>query len=146
MNSAAEKKVTSSPKEKAEILLRAALSKKARNPVLLELDGLTSIADYFLIVSGTSDRHVKALAEAVLEEAKSSGMPKYSVEGVQQGSWALLDYGDVVAHIFHGPVRDFYDLEGLWAEAPRAELPEDIRREIEALDEGNGDRDDDYEE
>ncbi|MFH1117355.1 MAG: ribosome silencing factor [Pseudomonadota bacterium] len=120
------------PKEKAETLLLAALSKKAVNPVLMRLRDLTTLADYFLVMSGGSAKHVKAVAEAVLAEAKTHGIERLSAEGVTLGHWALLDYGDVVVHVFHKPVREFYDLEGLWAEAPREEFAGEIAREIEA--------------
>ncbi len=123
------------PREKSEVLLRAALSKKARNPVLIRLQELTSLADYFLVVSGGSGKHVKAVAETVLAEAKKHGIERLSAEGVTQGHWALLDYGDVIVHIFHTPVREFYDLEGLWAEAPREEFTGDLAREIKAAEE-----------
>ncbi len=119
-------------REKAEILLRAALTKKAFNPALMRLSGLTSFTDYFLIVSARSGRQVRAVAEAILEEGKKQKLVRISSEGVHQGTWALLDYGDVVVHVFHTPVREFYDLEGLWPEAPREPFPDDIRREIES--------------
>jgi ribosome-associated protein len=122
-----------SSKHTADVLLRAALSKKALNPVLIRLEGLTSVTDYFLIVSARSRRHVKAVAEAVLEDGRKQKIRRYSTEGVQEGNWALLDYGDVVVHIFQTPVREFYDLEGLWAEAPRETLPPDLLREIEVV-------------
>ena len=119
-------------KEKAEILLRAALSKKAFDPVLLRLDGLTSLTDYFLIVSAKSDRQASAIADAVLDEARKHKIRKSSVEGVREGRWVLLDYGDLVVHIFQKQVREFYDLEGLWMEAPRETFAEDIQRDIES--------------
>ncbi|MEW6533967.1 MAG: ribosome silencing factor [Thermodesulfobacteriota bacterium] len=122
-----------SSKEKAEILLRAAVAKKAMNPVLIDLKGLTSLTDYFLIVSARSTRHARAVAEAVLLDAKKHKIQRYSAEGIDQGTWALLDYGDVVVHVFHTPVREFYDLEGLWAEAPREPLPADVKEELEAV-------------
>ena len=84
------------PKEKAEILLRAALSKKGFNPVLIRLEGLTPLADYFLILSGRSARHVKAVAEYILEESRPLKIRPLSTEGITQGNWALLDYGDVI--------------------------------------------------
>ena len=113
-------------KEKAEILLRAVVSKKAAKPVLIRLDGLTVLTDYFLIVSARSQKHVTAVAEAVIEDARKRKIVRYSAEGVHQGHWALLDYGDVIVHVFHQPIREFYDLEGLWAEAPREAIPDDI--------------------
>lgn len=112
-------------------LLRAALTKKAFNPVLIRLVGLTSIADFFLILSGGSGKQVKAIAEAILEVGRKSRLERFSAEGVHQGNWALLDYGDVIVHIFQPSVRDFYDLEGLWAEAPREVFPADVLQEIE---------------
>ncbi len=120
-----------SSKEKAFLLLRSALSKKAMEPVLVRLIGLTSITDYFLLVSGTSAKQVQAIAEGVLEDAKRNKIDRLSAEGVSQGNWALLDYGDVIVHIFRKPIREFYDLEGLWAEAPRESFPADIRKEID---------------
>ena len=120
-------------KQKSLQLLRAALNKKASNPVLIRLEGLTSITDYFLIISGGSGKQVKAIAEAVLEEGRKSRLERFSAEGVQQGNWALLDYGDVIVHIFQPSIREFYDLEGLWAEAPREVFPDDILRDIEMV-------------
>jgi ribosome-associated protein len=119
-------------KDKAEVFLRAALSKKAVNPVLIRLAKLTTLTDYFLIVSAGSGKQVKAIAEAIVQDADQRGIPRLSTEGVQQGNWALLDYGDVIVHVFQKAVREFYDLEGLWAEAPREEFPKDVKREIEA--------------
>jgi ribosome-associated protein len=120
----------SSSKAKAFFLLRAALSKKAMDPVLVRLIGLTSITDYFLLVSGNSAKQVHAIAEAVLEDAKKNKIDRLSAEGINQGNWALLDYGDVIIHIFRKPIREFYDLEGLWAEAPRESFPAEIQKEI----------------
>ncbi len=120
-----------SSKAKAFLLLRSALSKKAMEPVLVRLIGLTSITDYFLLVSGTSAKQVQAIAEGVLEDAKRNKIDRLSAEGISQGNWALLDYGDVIVHIFRKPIREFYDLEGLWAEAPRESFPTDIQEEID---------------
>jgi ribosome-associated protein len=132
MKKAFENEPVISPKEKAELLLRAALTKKAMNPVLIRLEKLSSLTDYFLIVSAGSGKQVKAIAEAILEESRTVHMKPFSVEGTTQGHWALLDYGDVIVHVFFEPTRDFYDLEGLWAEAPREKLPEDVLQELEA--------------
>jgi ribosome-associated protein len=130
-------------KEKAEFLLRAALSKKARNPVLIRLEGLTSLTDYFLILSGRSARHVGAVAESIMVDARKHRLERYSAEGIKEGNWALLDYGDVVVHVFRPEVRDFYDLEGLWAEAPRETFSEEILAAIED-DEDEEDFDDEW--
>jgi ribosome-associated protein len=127
-------KGTSSARDKSYALLRAALSAKASAPTLIRLGRLTSLTDYFLIVSARSARHVRAVAERILDEAKQMKFHKLSAEGLSQGNWALMDYGDVIVHVFQQPVRDFYDLEGLWAEAPREKFPEDIMREIELME------------
>lgn len=131
-----------SSKEKAEILLRAALGKKASEPILIRLEGLTSLTDYFLIVSARSAKHLTAIAESVMQEAKKRKMKRLSAEGVHHGAWALLDFGDVIVHVFSKGTRDFYDLEGLWAEAPREAFPEDIVQEIEAMASQEGEEDD----
>ena len=104
--------------------LKAATSKKALDIVLLDLRGLSNITDYFLIISGNSDRHVQSIAEAILENMEREGHRPLGIEGLSQGRWVLLDYDDVVIHIFYEPVRRYYDLEGLWADAPRLPLDE----------------------
>ncbi len=131
-----------SAKEKALILLRAALSKKAYKPVLLRLVGITPLADFFLILSARSSKHARAVAEAVLERSYIEGYKPVSSEGLSQSTWILLDLGDVIVHIFHAPARDFYDLEGLWRDAPREGFPEDLVREIEQTDASQEDDDD----
>ena len=106
--------------ERALACVRAALDHKAYDLVVLETGGVSSIADYFVICSGRSDTQVRAIAEAIEGELRRP----VSVEGVSHGQWVLMDYGDVVVHIFYVPVRQFYDLERLWIRAPRVELPE----------------------
>ena len=103
---------------------RAALERKAYDLVVLETTKLTSIADYFVICSGRSDTQVQAIAEAVRDHLGSLGVQPLSTEGIERGQWALLDYGDVDVHVFQVPVRAFYDLDRLWARAPRVALPE----------------------
>jgi ribosome-associated protein len=103
---------------------RAALERKAYDLVVLETTKLTSIADYFVICSGRSDTQVQAIAEAVRDHLGSLGVHPLSTEGIERGQWTLLDYGDVVVHVFQVPVRAFYDLDRLWARAPRVALPE----------------------
>ncbi len=130
-------------KKKAEVLLAAALSKKAHNPVLLRLVGITPLADYFLIVSANSNKQARAIAEAVLERAHIEGYKPVSSEGLSQSTWILVDLGDVIVHVFHTPVRNFYDLEGLWRDAPREAFPEELLKEIEEADSSQADDDDD---
>jgi ribosome-associated protein len=108
---------------KSLLCLKTAIEKKALNPVLLELKEITSFTDYFLLLSGKSDRQVQAIAKAIEEALKKKGVRPLGQEGTLGGKWILMDYEDVVVHIFLEPVRKFYDLEGLWVDAPRIDLP-----------------------
>ena len=105
------------------LCLKTAIEKKALNPVLLELKEITSFTDYFLLLSGKSDRQVQAIAQGIEEALKKKGIRPLGQEGTLGGKWVLMDYEDVVVHIFLEPVRKFYDLEGLWVDAPRIDLP-----------------------
>jgi ribosome-associated protein len=109
-------------KTKSLLCLKAAIEKKAQDPVLLELKGVSSITDYFLLCSGRSDRQVQAIAQGIEEDLKKKGIRPLGQEGMVEGRWILLDYEDVVVHIFLDPVRKFYDLEGLWIDAQRVNL------------------------
>jgi ribosome-associated protein len=104
--------------------IQAVLGKKAEYLVILDVAELSSIADYFIICSGRSSRQVKAIADHVLLELKKQGLRPLSVEGEKEGHWVVLDFGDVVIHLFYEPVRSFYDLESLWADAPRISTPD----------------------
>ncbi|OGQ93373.1 MAG: ribosome silencing factor [Deltaproteobacteria bacterium RIFOXYA2_FULL_55_11] len=106
------------------LLSRFALEKKAYDLILLEVREITSIADYFIICSGRSDRQVQGIAQGIEGNLGPMGIHPLSVEGMSRGQWVLMDFADVVVHIFYQPVREFYDLEGLWHHAPRVELPE----------------------
>ncbi len=110
--------------EKALLVTRFALEKKARDLVVMEVRDVTSIGDYFIICAGSSDRQVQSIAQGIEENLSEAGHPPLSVEGVHRGHWVLMDFSDVIVHIFYEPVREFYDLEGLWGHAPRVELPE----------------------
>jgi ribosome-associated protein len=110
--------------DKVLLLTRFALEKKARDLVVLEVRELTSIADYFIICSGSSDRQVQSIAQGIEENLSEAGHSPLSVEGTNRGHWVLMDFSDVIVHIFYEPVREFYDLDGLWGHAPRVELPE----------------------
>jgi len=110
--------------EKALLISRFALDKKAYDLVLLEVSEVTSIADYFIICSGRSDRQVQSIAQGIEEYLGKEGITPFSVEGQTRGQWVLMDFSDVIVHIFYQPVREFYDLEGLWSHAPRVNLPE----------------------
>lgn len=95
------------------------MEKKALDLVILEVKSLTSFADYFIICSGQSRRQVLALAQHLEEAMAKRGVKPLGIEGREEGQWVLLDFNDVIVHIFYQPVREFYDLEGLWGEAPR---------------------------
>lgn len=99
--------------------LEAVQGMKASNIIVLDVRGLASFADYFILCSGKSHRQVTAIAEFVERNLKGKGIRVQGMEGLQEGHWVLMDYGDVVIHVFYEPVRTFYDLEGLWSDAPR---------------------------
>ena len=116
----------------AELAQRAAailLDRKANDVVLLNLKGVTDMTDYFLIASGTSDTHVRSLGSSVLEDMKKeTGQAATHVEGLEQGRWVLLDYVDFVVHVFHPTLRNFYQIERLWADAEVVPLAADAAR------------------
>ncbi len=104
----------------AEVLRAAELAsdRKANDVLLLDLHGLSNATDYFIIASGTSDLHVRSVAEHVIEKLKESGERPNHVEGLKGGRWVLIDYVDFVVHVFHPAARAFYQLENLWGDAP----------------------------
>ena len=104
--------------ERARLFAEAALSLKARDVVGLDVHELTSFADTFLIATGTSDRHVCAVADAVVAAAKARGERPLGIEGYDDGEWVLIDMGDVIVHVFQHETRERFDLERLWADAP----------------------------
>ena len=93
------------------------LENKGTDVVVLDLKGVSDVTDFFIIASGTSDTHVRALGDHVLEDLKKEGTTAHHVEGLQTGRWVLLDYVDFVVHIFHPSLRQFYQLERLWGDA-----------------------------
>ena len=103
-----------------DLVVRVLEDMKARDIKVLDVRGKTSITDIMVIASGTSDRHVKATAEAVAFQAKQAGEPPLGTEGLEQGEWALIDLNGVVAHVMLPKVRDFYQLERLWSVDPAA--------------------------
>ena len=111
-------------RERALLLCGFALEKKAQDLTVLEVGELTTIAEYFIICSGRSDRHVQSIAEGIKEDGRPHGLRPISSEGAARGQWVLMDFSDVLVHIFYEPVRRFYDLDGLWAGATAVELPE----------------------
>ena len=124
---------TADARETALLCVRFALEKKAYDVALLEVGELTSLADYFLVCTGRSDTQVQAIAQGIEENLRRLGIRLLAVEGVSRGQWVLMDFGDVIVHIFFEPVREFYDLERLWSQAPRVSLPEPYRSQAREL-------------
>lgn len=116
----------------ADLAQRAAailIDRKANDVVLLSLKGVSDMTDYFLIASGTSDTHVRSLGSSVMEDMKKQvGQTAHHVEGLSQGRWVLLDYVDFVVHVFHPTLRNFYQIERLWADAQVVPLTADVSR------------------
>ncbi|CAK8725104.1 ribosome-associated protein [Candidatus Electrothrix aarhusensis] len=108
--------------ELAEICARTALDTKAEDLLILDVHAESSFTDYFVIMSGRSSRHVQGLADAIEAELRSKRVTSTHSEGLKEGMWVLLDFGDIVTHIFYKDQREFYDLEGLWHDAPRVDL------------------------
>lgn len=97
-----------------EIVIKSIEDLKALNINVIDVRGNTTITDLMIICSGTSNRHVKSIAENVSEQAKKHGVPTIGAEGINEGEWALIDLGDIIIHVMQPSVRDFYNLEGLW--------------------------------
>lgn len=102
-----------------------ALDKKALDVKILEIKRISSIADYLVLVSGRSDRQVQAIAESVKVEMKPFDRP-IDMEGVEEGRWVVIDYGDIIVHVFQEEVRRIYNLDELWGRAPQVEIPEEF--------------------
>ncbi len=111
---------------KAFISVQAAANKKAETMKILDLRELSTFTDYFLICSGQSDRQVQAIADSIAIELKEEGFAPISLEGYREGRWVVLDYGDVVVHIFHDALRDYYDIESLWYDAKKVPIPQEL--------------------
>jgi len=124
-----------STKKTVLLCVNTALEKKAKDIVILNVKKLSSLADYYLICSGTSDRQVQAIASSIEENLKKAKKPPLGIEGDRIGKWVLMDYGDVIIHVFYEPVRAFYNLERMWPDVPRMEV-EDEEKEITTLRRG----------
>ena len=118
-------------KERALFCASQILDKKATNVRILDVRKLSSLTDFLVLASGSSDRQVQASAEAVHQGLKKQHetLP-LGIEGMQEGRWVLIDYGDVMVHVFHEPVRQFYDLDGLWNDALEVAIPEEDMAEV----------------
>ncbi len=112
--------------------LHAASDKKAGPLVVLDLNSVAGFTDYFVITSGTNQRQVQAIADEIVQRLKQAGERPARVEGYKTAEWVLLDYGDFIVHIFEDKARHFYDLERLWRDAARIELPPELRDETDS--------------
>ncbi|MFA5183797.1 MAG: ribosome silencing factor [Syntrophales bacterium] len=108
-----------------ELAVRTIVAHKGIEPVVLEVEKFCSFADFFILCSGGSRRHVLALAQHLEEALSQAGVKPLGVEGLEEGQWVLLDYNSLIIHIFLEPLRDFYNLEDLWSEAPRTPIDTD---------------------
>lgn len=124
-----------STRQKILLTVNAALEKKAKNIVILNIKNVTSFADYTVICSGTSDRQVQSIAASIEESMKKAGALPLGIEGEKGGRWVLMDYADIVVHVFYEPVREFYDIERLWSDAPKMEVADDAA-EVKSLPRG----------
>jgi ribosome-associated protein len=122
-------------KERLLLCINASLKRKAKNLTILNVKEVSSFADYFIICSGTSDRQVQSISASIRENLKEYGVIPLGVEGESLGKWVLMDYEDVIIHVFYEPIREFYDIERLWPDAPRMEVGDDVT-EMTALDKG----------
>lgn len=118
--------------EKANLVVTAADEMKANRIVLLDVRDQTQIADFFVICSGTSDTHIRAIANAIMDKMADNGLGKPRKEGLESALWVLLDYGDVVVHVFTPEERETYNLESFWSGAKVIEMVEESRTREEA--------------
>jgi ribosome-associated protein len=114
---------TESARETAAAIAVAALDKKAVGVEILDVAGKVDYADFLVIMTGRSDRHAQALAQGIEEALRKKGSRPVAVEGLHHGAWVLMDYGDVVVHVFQDEARQLYDLDGLWLDARRLPVP-----------------------
>jgi ribosome-associated protein len=113
--------------------LLAAAEKKALEPTVLDLRGISSFTDFFLVFTGANRRQVQAISDEIVDQLKRNGTPAARVEGYQNAEWILIDYGDFVVHVFEEKARRFYDLERLWREASRLNLSPDDLAQLSSL-------------
>jgi ribosome-associated protein len=110
------------PLTKSRWIVEAALERKAELPITLDMRQLTSYADTFVILTGRSDRQVRAISESIIQALKAHGDAPLGVEGLDDGNWVLIDCNDAIVHVFDPETRTQYDLERLWRDAPRIDL------------------------
>ncbi len=118
-----EREEAISGRDAALLAAAAALEKKAEEPALIDLEGRSGIADFFLLLSGNNEKQVLAIADAVTARLKARGVGILGIEGGDTAQWILIDAGDVVVHVFSAEARLFYDIDGLWSDARRVSIP-----------------------
>jgi ribosome-associated protein len=111
---------------KAFLSVQSAANKKAENIKVLDLKEISSFTDYFVVCSGHSDRQVQAIADSIVIQLKEDGFTPISVEGYREGRWVVVDFGDVVIHVFLDALRDYYDIENLWHDARKVPVPQEL--------------------
>ena len=111
---------------KAFLSVQAAANKKAETMKILDLRNISSFTDYFVVCSGQSDRQVQAIADSIVIQLKEDGFSPISVEGYREGRWVVVDFGDVVIHVFMDALRDYYDIEKLWHDARKVPIPAEL--------------------
>ncbi|MFQ5951973.1 MAG: ribosome silencing factor [Candidatus Omnitrophota bacterium] len=107
------------PKEKAQLIAESAAEKKGQDIVLMDMSCISTLCDWFVLVSASSSRRVNAISKAIQEKLSKKRIHPLHIEGKRNPYWVLLDYEDVVVHVFYGDIREFYGLERLWSDAPR---------------------------
>jgi ribosome-associated protein len=110
--------------EKAHLISKIALEKKGENIILIDTRDATTLCDWFLVISAGSDRRIKTIARSIDKDLSLKKIPVLHVEGKQNSLWVLMDYGDVVVHIFYKDIREFYELERLWSDSPQEHIDE----------------------
>lgn len=106
------------PSEELRCAVEAALERNARDPIILDLRGISDVTDFFMIATGDSDTHARAISDNILDKMRERGFRPVGVEGLANARWVLMDFVGLIIHVFLGEVRDFYQLERLWGDAP----------------------------
>ncbi|MFN4111270.1 MAG: ribosome silencing factor [Ignavibacteria bacterium] len=115
-------------KELKDLIVNYIIEKKGENIIVMDLRKVTSITDYFIICSGTVEQHIKAIKDHIIEKLSGKGIEHWHIEGELANTWVLIDYVDVVVHIFHPLARDYYKLEKLWADAKQEKIKTDYEQ------------------
>ena len=119
--------------DSAKLALRTAIEQRCRDPRALHIGPLSSIAEYFLIASGTSQRHVQGVVDKIKKALAAEGSSALSVSGYDNGEWVLVDYGDLVVHVFYEPIRQYYNLDQLWSDAACVDVDADLEAQLRLL-------------